>query len=156
MDFSESGFWQHVLIVVLILPYFVGICVSAIYTNTRWKHRLVPRQEQSPPAREVVTESASGRIIATCGATLLAFLFSATSVAACIWAVAWALGLPNVILVVLLALGLFPVLWATVWTAGRAWHVESLLGAGKDVDQPMYRIGEYLPRSLFRRSVPRS
>jgi hypothetical protein len=158
MDFTESSFWQNVLIAVLILPYFIGICISAVYTNTRGKHRLIRSKEQSLNSTSEVTQETqlTGRLIATCGATFLAFIFSGTSVAAVIWAISWALGLPNFILEILLTLGLVPVLWATVWTAGRAWHVETLLGTGRDVDQPVFKIGEYIPFAFLRRSVPKS
>jgi hypothetical protein len=158
MDFSDSGFWQHVLIAVLIIPYFVGICLSAIYTHTLGKRRPARNKDQSHRSSpsEVVRESQTGRIMATCGATLLALLFSGASVAAVIWVIVWALGLPGIIFQGLLVLGSVPVAWATLWTAGRAWHVESLIGAGKDVDQPVFRIGEYLPLAFLRRSVPKS
>jgi hypothetical protein len=36
-----------------------------------------------------------------------------------------------------------PVLWGTVWTAGRAWHVERLLASGKDVDVPVFNLMHY-------------
>jgi hypothetical protein len=158
MNFTESNFWQNVVIAVLILPYFIGICVSAVYTNTRANHRFIRGKEQSlNSTSEVVQESGlRGRLIATCGATLLAFIFSGTSVAAIIWAISWALGLPNFILEILLALGLVPVLWATVWTAGRAWHVETLLGTGRDVDQPVFKIDGYIPLPFLRLRVPKS
>jgi nucleoside permease NupC len=156
MDFGESSFWQNVLIAILILPYFVGIIVSAIYTNTQGKRRSIRSKDEPELASEVVQETLAGRIIATCGATLLAFLFSTVSVAAVLWTVTWTLGLPNIVLEILLVLGLVPVLWATVWTAGRAWHVERLLGTRRDVDQPIFSIGEYLSLPFFRRSVPKS
>jgi hypothetical protein len=43
-----------------------------------------------------------------------------------------------------MALGAVPVIWATVWTAGRAWHVEQLLEKGGDIDQPEFKLGAYL------------
>ena len=82
-----------------------------------------------------------GRLMAAAGATLLALVFSATSVVA----VVTLIGLPDVILWVLLGLGAIPIIWTTLWAAGRAWHVEQLLENGQDVDQPEFRIGAYLP-----------
>ena len=90
-----------------------------------------------------------GRLVAAAGATLLAFIFSTTSVVAVIWALATLLGLPNILLWILLALGAVPVIWTTLWTAGRAWHVEKLLESGRDVDQPLFKLGAYLGKRVL-------
>lgn len=87
-----------------------------------------------------------GRLVAAAGATLLALVFSATSVVAIVWALATLLGLPDIVLWILLALGAIPVIWATVWTAGRAWHVEKLLESGGDTDQPVFTLAAYLKK----------
>lgn len=58
--------------------------------------------------------------------------------AAIIWALSQLLGLPDFIMFGLMALGLIPVIWATIWVAGRAWYVEQLLEAGRDVDRPVF------------------
>ena len=87
-----------------------------------------------------------GRLIAALGATILAFVFSSTSVVAVVWALATLLGLPDVVLWILLAFGLVPILWTTLWTAGRAWHVEKLLESGRDVDQPVFKLQAYLKK----------
>jgi hypothetical protein len=84
-----------------------------------------------------------GRLVAAAGATLLAFVFATTSIVAVIWALATLLGLPDFLMWVLLALGAVPIIWTTLWTAGRAWHVEKLLEKGHDVDQPLFRVGAY-------------
>jgi hypothetical protein len=85
-----------------------------------------------------------GRLVAAAGATLLAFIFSTTSVVALVWAFAKLLGLPDILMWILLALGAVPIIWTTLWTAGRAWHVEKLLESGHDVDQPLFKLGAYL------------
>jgi hypothetical protein len=90
-----------------------------------------------------------GRFVAAAGATLLAFIFSTTSVVAVIWALATLLGLPNILMWILLALGAVPIIWTTLWTAGRAWHVEKLLESGHDVDQPSFKLGAYLGKRLL-------
>ena len=46
----------------------------------------------------------------------------------------------------LMAAGLIPVLWVTAWTAGRAWHVEQLLAAGKDIDVPVFNLRHYFAK----------
>jgi hypothetical protein len=66
----------------------------------------------------------------------LAFVMGATSVTL--------IGLPDIVLWILLVPGTVPVIGATLWTAGRAWHVERLLEQGLDTDQPDFRLGAYL------------
>jgi hypothetical protein len=85
-----------------------------------------------------------GSMLAATGATLLALVFSATSFAAMSWALVTFIGLPDFVMWGLLALSTVPVLWATVWTAGRAWHVEQRLTRGLDVDQPVFKLAYYL------------
>jgi hypothetical protein len=92
-----------------------------------------------------------GRLMAAAGAMLMALVFSATSVLAVVWAAATLIGLPEIILWALLAIGAIPIIWATLWTAGRAWHVEQLLEEGQDVDAPEFRLGEYLPLPFLSR-----
>jgi hypothetical protein len=84
--------------------------------------------------------------MAAAGATMLALVFSATSVVAVVWAFATLLGLPKVVLWVLLALGVVPVAWAALWTAQRAWHVEQLLEQGRDIDQPAFKVNAFWRR----------
>jgi hypothetical protein len=88
----------------------------------------------------------AGRLVAATGATLLALVFSATSVVAIVWALATLLGLPDLLLWILLALGAIPVIWTTAWTAGRAWHVEKLLESGGDTDQPVFKLSAYFKK----------
>jgi hypothetical protein len=88
-------------------------------------------------------ESTFGRAMAASGATLLALVFSATSLAAVSWALVRLLSLPNFVLWGLLVLSALPVVWVTVWTAGRAWHVETRLSGGLDVDQPVFKLAHY-------------
>jgi hypothetical protein len=85
-----------------------------------------------------------GRILAAVGATVLALVMTGTSVVAVVWAFVTLLGLPDFILWGLVVLGIVPVVWTTLWTAGRAWHVERLLEKGGDIDQPVFTLGAYL------------
>jgi hypothetical protein len=74
----------------------------------------------------------------------MALVMAGTSVVAVVWAIVRLIGLPDFFLWGLMALGTVPVIWATVWTAGRAWHVEQLLEKGGDIDQPEFKLGAYL------------
>ncbi len=103
------------------------------------------RPEPSPkPGRHAAGNA--GSILAASGATLLAFTKLGSGMAVTVWAISKLFGFPDVILYVLLAAGVFPVIWATVWTAGRAWHVEQRLEAGLDVDTPVFKALHYWKR----------
>jgi len=86
---------------------------------------------------------AAGGMIAAVGATLLLFCLTGAAMVATVWAFSKLFGLPDVLMYVLLAAGAVPVLWLTVWTAGRAWHVEQLLESHSDIDAPVFHLGHY-------------
>jgi hypothetical protein len=87
--------------------------------------------------------SRTGSMIAASGATMLMLCFTGSAMVATVWAVAKLIGLPDTLMYVVMALGIIPVLWITVWTAGRAWHVEKLLAAHKDIDVPVFSLTYY-------------
>jgi hypothetical protein len=149
MDITSSFFWQNVLLFALLVPYFVGIGISTYYTNR--KVHSVSAKVHRPAMHSSAGEA--GRLIAAGGVTLLALVFSATSVGAVAWAFVKLLGLPDFILWGLLALGAIPVFWATLWTAGRSWHVEQLLEKGQDADEPVFTLGAYLSLPFVRRPI---
>lgn len=87
-----------------------------------------------------------GCFLAASGVTMLAFSKLGAAMVATVWAASKLFGLPDVAMYVLMALGAIPVLWATVWTAGRAWHIERRLAQHLDVDQPVFKLGYYFKR----------
>lgn len=88
-----------------------------------------------------------GCFLAAAGSTLLAFCMLGAAMVATVWAASKLFGLPDVIMYVLMVAGTVPVLWATIWTAGRAWHIEQRLAQHLDVDQPVFKLGHYFKRS---------
>jgi hypothetical protein len=88
-----------------------------------------------------------GCLVAAAGATLLVFAKAGAVMVTAVWALSQMLGLPDVVMYVLMVAGAVPVLWATAWTAGRAWHVERLLAQGRDIDIPVFRLAHYLRRN---------
>lgn len=88
-----------------------------------------------------------GLFMAATGASLLAMTMAATAVAAVIWAFVKLVGLPDIALYVLLVAGLIPFGWVSIWTAGRAWHVERRLARGEDVDAPVFNLLHYFRKS---------
>ena len=84
-----------------------------------------------------------GRTLAAAGATLLSLTMSGTAMAAVVWSAVKLAGLPDIVLYVLVAVGMIPVIGVTIWTAGRAWHVENRLELGLDIDQPDFGLFSY-------------
>lgn len=99
-------------------------------------------QEITPPqAPRKLTSHSVGflhSLMSAAGVVLLTVTKLGASFAAVIWALAQLLGLPDIIMYALMALALIPIAWATLWVAGRAWHVEQLLESGQDVDRPVF------------------
>ena len=88
-----------------------------------------------------------GCFLAAAGVTLLTFCLVGAATAASVWAVSKLIGLPDQFLFWMLAVAALPVLAATIWTAGRAWHVEQRLAQGLDVDTPIFKMTHYLRKS---------
>ena len=87
-----------------------------------------------------------GCFLAAAGVTLLAFCKLGAAMAATVWATSKLLGLPDFMMYALMALGAVPVVWATVWTAGRAWHVERRMAQHLDIDAPVFSLSHYFKR----------
>jgi hypothetical protein len=88
-----------------------------------------------------------GCFLAAAGVTLLTFCLVGAAAAASVWAFSQLIGLPNTAMYVLLAVVAIPVLWATAWTAGRAWHVERRLAQHLDIDAPVFRLAYYFRKT---------
>jgi hypothetical protein len=84
-----------------------------------------------------------GCFLAAAGATLLTFCLVGVACVASVWAFSKMLGLPDILIEGLLVLSIIPILIATSWIAGRAWHVEQRLARGQDIDTPVFKIAYY-------------
>lgn len=100
-----------------------------------------------PPKGSSQAFSPLGCFIAAFGITLLTFCLLGTAAMTTIWAFAKLFGLPEVLSEVLMALGLVPAIVASVWTAGRAWHVERRLAQNLDIDVPVFTLLHYLKKN---------
>lgn len=87
-----------------------------------------------------------GSLMAAFGATLLMLCFTGSSMVATVWAMSKLIGLPDIVMYGLFAIGVLPVLWVTIWTAGRAWHVERLLASYQDIDVPVFSLSYYFKK----------
>jgi len=97
----------------------------------------------TPPKATSQGFSQTGGLMAALGATLLMLCFTGSAMVATVWAFAKLIGVPDVVMYAVMAAGVLPVAWVTVWTAGRAWHVERLLASQQDVDKPVFNMTYY-------------
>ena len=108
-------------------------------------------QEIIKPASQPQTGSQAfspfGCFLASAGVTLLVFCKAGAAMVATVWAVSKLFDFPDWMMLGLMALGAIPVLWATVWTAGRAWHVEQLLSRHQDIDKPVFEFAHYFKKA---------
>lgn len=94
---------------------------------------------KAPPAPISHSMGIFHSFLSAAGVVLLSVTKLGAALAAVIWALSQLLGLPDIVMYGLMALGVYPVIWATLWVAGRAWHVEQLLETGRDVDRPVFQ-----------------
>jgi hypothetical protein len=109
------------------------------------EQELITPEHQPKSSSQVASPFAC--FLAAAGATLTTLCLLGAAAAATVWAFSKLLGMPDTVVYVGIALSMLPVLWATVWTAGRAWHVEQRLSRGQDVDTPVFQAGHYLKSS---------
>jgi hypothetical protein len=103
-----------------------------------------------PDARPAASSHSMGvfnSFLSAAGVVLLSVTKLGAAFAAIIWAVSQLMGLPDFVMYALMVLGLIPVIWSTIWIAGRAWHVEQLLETGQDVDRPVFKAFHYWNKS---------
>ena len=98
---------------------------------------------QTTPRAGAQGFSPAGSMMAAVGATLLILCFTGSAMVATVWAFAKLIGVPDFVMYAVMAAGILPVVWVTVWTAGRAWHVERLLASQQDVDVPVFSMTYY-------------
>jgi hypothetical protein len=87
-----------------------------------------------------------GCFLAASGVALMVLCMLGAAMAATVWAFSKLFGMPDWFVYGALILGMIPVIWATIWTGGRAWHVERRLAQNLDIDVPVYKLGYYFKR----------
>jgi hypothetical protein len=102
---------------------------------------------QAQPAPSSHSMGIFNSFLSAAGVVLLSVTKLGAAFAAVIWALSQLMGLPDFVMYALMALGLIPVVWSTIWVAGRAWHVEQLLEGGRDVDRPVFKAFHYWKKS---------
>ncbi len=81
--------------------------------------------------------------LAAIGVTLMTLCLVGAAAVTTVWAVARLFDAGNTVIVVLSGLIMIPVLALSIWTAGRAWHLERRLARGDDVDAPVFKVMHY-------------
>lgn len=85
--------------------------------------------------------------LAAAGVTMMTLCLLGSAAGATAWAVVHLMGFDDNAFFVVAALLAIPVLWITIWTAGRAWYLERRLSAGGDVDAPVFKMLHYFKSS---------
>jgi hypothetical protein len=81
--------------------------------------------------------------LAAIGVTLMTLCLVGSAALTAVWAIAKLIGATDMTLLIMAIVVSIPVLALSIWTAGRAWHLERRLAAGKDVDTPVYSVFHY-------------
>jgi energy-converting hydrogenase Eha subunit E len=96
----------------------------------------VPRQHDR-------TASSLNCALAAIGVTLMTFCLVGAAAVATVWAVGSLFEVSQKMIAILAGISLVPVLGLSIWTAGRAWHLERRLARGDDVDPPVFKMLHY-------------
>lgn len=81
--------------------------------------------------------------LAAIGVTLMTLCLVGSAALTTVWALSKLIGVSDTTMLVLAGLIMVPVVALSIWTAGRAWHLERRLSAGQDVDVPVFSIFHY-------------
>lgn len=87
-------------------------------------------------------------MLAAVGVTVMTLCLVGSAALTGVWAVSKLFGASNTVFLVAAAIVAVPVLVATIWTGGRAWHLERRLASGQDVDTPVFSMLHYYKRSV--------
>lgn len=104
-------------------------------------HDIIPSETTPPQTSQSL--GAAGALMAATGAGLMVLTMLGSAGVATVWAFGKLLGFRDWLVLPFYAITGVAVLWATVWTTGRAWHVEKLLMQGKDIDPPVFKLLHY-------------
>lgn len=86
--------------------------------------------------------------LAAIGVTLMTLCLVGAAALTSVWAVTELIGASQTVVYGLAVIAMIPVLWLSIWIAGRAWHLERRLARGQDVDAPIYSMLHYFRKSL--------
>jgi hypothetical protein len=81
--------------------------------------------------------------LAAIGVTSMTLCLVGSAAVTTVWAVARLFDASIDTIKILAVLAMIPVLALSIWTAGRAWHLEKRMARGQDVDSPVFNILHY-------------
>jgi energy-converting hydrogenase Eha subunit E len=105
------------------------------------------RRPEYKPRQHDRSSSALNCALASIGVTLMTLCLVGSAAITTVWAVGTLFEAGQTTFLVMSAIVAIPVLALSIWTAGRAWHLERRLSAGKDVDVPNFGIFHYFRKS---------
>ena len=98
---------------------------------------------EKPPSGTSQAFNPLGCFIAAAGVTLLTLCLLGSASVVAVWAFSKLLGIGEDIAYILMALSIIPPILATIWTGGRAWHVERRMAQHMDIDTPVFKLLHY-------------
>jgi fatty acid desaturase len=101
------------------------------------------RRPDYVPRKHDRAVSAINCAMAAVGLTAMTFCLVGSAAMTAVWAIGTLFGASQTVFLVLAAIVAIPVLWLSVWTAGRAWSLERRLSEGRDVDAPVFEALHY-------------
>jgi fatty acid desaturase len=104
------------------------------------------RRPDYTPRKHDRAASAFNCAMAAIGLTFMTLSLVGAAAMTAVWAINVLVGGNQTSLFVLAAIVAIPVLWLSIWTAGRAWHLERRLSEGRDVDSPVFGLLHYFNR----------
>ncbi len=105
------------------------------------------RRPEYVPRKHDRAASALNCALAAIGVTLMTLCLVGSAAVTAVWAVAKLFSASNQTVMILAAFAMIPVLALSIWTAGRAWHLEQRLAAGQDVDAPVFSVMHYFKKA---------
>jgi fatty acid desaturase len=96
------------------------------------------RRPEYVPRKHDRAVSAVNCAMAAIGLTAMTLCLVGSAAIAAVWAIGTLFDASQTIFYILAAIVALPVLWLSVWTAGRAWNLERRLSEGRDVDAPVF------------------
>lgn len=105
------------------------------------------RRPEYKPRQHDRSSSALNCALAAIGVTLMTLCLVGAAAVTTVWAIGILFDASQTTFLIMSAIVAIPVIALSIWTAGRAWHLERRLAAGKDVDVPNFGVLHYFRKS---------
>jgi hypothetical protein len=106
------------------------------------------RRPDYAPRKHDRTSSSFNCALAAIGVTLMTLCLVGSAAVTTVWAVGKLFVVSDQMILILAGLAMIPVVLFSIWTAGRAWHVERRLARGQDVDAAVFSVLYYFRKGI--------